>query len=285
MSQGFADFWRTIYRNKKSFSGVIILALFIFMAIFGPMLASLDMTVKFDNRYASPSWSHWLGTDYGGRDTLLQLVYGSRDVLTIGLFAALFTLVIGFVVGAVSGFAGGRTDTALMFVTNLFLTIPSFPVLMIVAALVQIKNPVAFSFILAVWSWAPLARAVRSQLLSLKNREFIVACRIMGLRMPYILSREILPNLTPYLAINFIMAAQGAIVASVGLMMLGLAPYSPTNWGMMIQLAVQNTGGIFNPKGYIYLISPILCLGLFQMSCIFFSNGLEEALNPRLRSN
>ncbi|MEC0176767.1 ABC transporter permease [Paenibacillus favisporus] len=284
MSQGFIDFWQTMYRNKKAFSGMIILAIFIFMAIFGPMMASLDMTVNFDGRYKSPSFTHWLGTDYGGRDTFLQLVYGSRDVLSIGLFAALFTLVLGFVIGAVSGFVGGKTDTVLMFITNLFLTVPSFPVLMIVAALVQIKNPIMFSFILAAWSWAPLARAIRSQLLSLKNREFIIACRIMGLKTPYILFREILPNLTPYLAINFIMAAQGAIVASVGLMMLGLAPYSPTNWGMMIQLAVQNTGGIFNPKGYIYLISPIMCLGLFQMACIFFSNGLEEALNPRLRS-
>jgi peptide/nickel transport system permease protein len=284
MGRGTAEFFSTIYRNKKAFAGLIILFIFIFMALFGPILANLDMTVKFDERYQSPSWNHWLGTDYGGRDTFLQLVYGSRDVLTIGLFAAVFTVVIGFAIGAVSGFSAGMTDTALMFITNLFLTIPSFPILMIIAALVQIKDPISFALILAAWSWAPLARAVRSQILSLKHRDFIVACKIMGLKMPYIITREIMPNLTPYLAINFIMAAQGAIVASVGLMMLGLAPYSPSNWGMMIQLAVQNTGGIFNPKGYIYLISPIMCLGLFQMACIFFSNGLEEALNPRLRT-
>lgn len=282
--RGFKDFCRTIYRNKKAFAGVIILFMFILMATIGPRLVELNMDVNFAGRYQMPSAEHLLGTDYAGRDTFAQVVHGSREVLTVGVFAACFTVVIGFIIGAVSGFLGGKVDTILMFITNIFLTIPSFPVMMVLATIVSIKNPIVFAFILSLWSWAGLARSIRSQILSLKHRDFIVACRIMGMSTRHIVFKEIFPNLVSYIAMNFIMTVQGAIVSSVGLMMLGFAPYSPTNWGMMLNLAIKNTAGVFNPKGYLYLACPIVCLALFQMGCIFFGNGIDEALNPRLRS-
>lgn len=278
-----ADFFKVIYRNKRSFVGLIILIFFLLMAVIGPMLFKLDMTVRYDERYQPPSAKHWLGTDYAGRDTFVQLVYGSRDVLVIGFFAALFTLIIGILIGTLSGLLGGKVDMILMLITNLFLTIPSFPAMLMMSALVKIKDPITFSLILAAWSWGGLARAIRSQIISLKERDFIVICRVMGLKTSHIIFRELMPNITSYLAMNFIMIMKNSIVASVGLMLLGLVPYSPTNWGMMLQLAIQQTGGIFNPRGYIYLLSPIVCLGLFQTGAIFFANGLDEALNPRLR--
>jgi len=280
----FKNFWRVIYRNKKAFSGAIILIMFLLMAAVGTRVLKLDMTIRFDERYQGPSLKHLLGTDFGGRDTFIQMVYGSKEVLTVGFFSALFTIAIGFTIGAFSGLMGGWIDTVLMFITNLFLTIPSFPIMMIMTAMIKIKGPLAFAIILSVWSWGGLARTIRSQILSLKHRDFIVACRIMGLSNRHIIFKEIMPNLVSFIAINFIMTMQGAIVASVGLMMLGLAPYSPTNWGMMLNLAIQNSAGIFNPKAYYYLASPILCLALFQTGCIFFANGLDEALNPRLRN-
>lgn len=277
------SFFRVICRNKQALIGLILLILFIMMAI-GGMFVKVDMTVQYEQRYAAPSFQHILGTDYAGRDTFLQLVKGSTDVLTIGMYAGVITLVIGFVIGAVAGFAGGRIDVILTFFTDLFLTVPTFPLMMLLATTFNITNNLAFAVVLSVFSWAGLARSIRAQLLSLKEREFIVVCRAMGLSIPYIIFKEIMPNITSYLAINFIMIVQGAIVASVGLMLLGLSPYSPTNWGMMLNLAIKNTGGIFNPKGYYYLLSPMLCIALFQMACIFFSSGLDEALNPRLRS-
>lgn len=277
------SFFRVICRNKQALIGLILLIMFATMAIWG-VFVKVDMTVQYEQRYAAPSFQHILGTDYAGRDTFLQLVKGSTDVLTIGMYAGIITLVIGFVIGAIAGFSGGWLDVVLTFLTDLFLTVPTFPLMMLLATTFNITNNIAFAVVLSVFSWSGLARSIRAQILSLKEREFIVVCRAMGLKMPYIIFKEIMPNITSYLAINFIMIVQNAIVASVGLMLLGLSPYSPTNWGMMLNLAIKNTGGIFNPKGYYYLLSPMLCIALFQMACIFFSSGLDEALNPRLRS-
>ncbi len=277
------DFFRAIFRNKQALIGFILLLLFIGMAVAGVFI-EVDMTVEYEQRYQKPSFKHILGTDYAGRDTFLQLIKGSTDVLSIGLYAAIFTLATGSIIGATAGYIGGWVDIALMFLTDLFLTIPSFPLMMIAAATFNIKSNITFAVVLSAFSWAGLARSVRAQILSLKEREFIVACKTMGLSNTYIIFKEIMPNIISYLAINFIHIVQGAITSSVGLMLLGLSPYSPTNWGMMLNLAINNTGGIFNPKGYYYMLSPMLCIVLFQMACIFFSNGLDEALNPRLRS-
>ncbi len=222
----------------------------------------------------------------GGRDVWSQIVHGSQEVLLIGLLAAaVVTLIFGAVLGMVSGLVGGKLDTALMMITNLFLTIPSLPVFIILAAFLSIKDPLSFAaLVLSAWSWPGLTRAVRSQVISLKERDFIVICKVMDLGLSHIIFKEIMPNIVSYLAINFIMIMRGAIVGSVAIMMLGLAPYSPNNWGQMLNLAISQTGGIFNPNGYVYVLSPIVCLALFQLGTIFFANGLDEALNPRLRT-
>jgi peptide/nickel transport system permease protein len=278
------ELWEEIKVNRKAMIGFIILMFFILMAAIGPRVLKLDLTIRFSERYQMPSWKHILGTDFAGRDTFVQLVYGSQEVLSVGILTATFTILIGFFIGALSGLIGKWVDSIIMFITNLFLTIPQFPILIVISTLIKVSNPLVFSLILSLFSWGGLARAIRSQILSLKHSEFIVACRIMNLSTMHIIFKEIMPNIISYIAVNFIFIIQSAVNASVGLMMLGLAPYSPTNWGMMISLAVQNTGGIFNPKAYIYLLSPIVCLALFQLGCIFLANGLDEAFNPRIKS-
>ncbi|MED4129610.1 ABC transporter permease [Shouchella miscanthi] len=281
--QAVVDFFRVIVRNRRSFIGLIICLFFILMATVGPMLFPLDMSVDYENRYEQPSFKHWLGTDYGGRDVWTQVVHGSQEVLLIGLLAGVITLVFGASLGIVSGLIGGKVDTFIMMITNLFLTIPSLPVFIILAAFLSIQDPISFALVLSAWSWPGLTRAVRSQVISLKEREFMVICKVMDLSLYHIVVREIMPNISSFLAINYILIMRGAIVGSVAIMMLGLAPYSPTNWGQMLNIAITETGGIFNPNGYIYILSPIACLALFQLGTIFFANGLDEAMNPRLR--
>ena len=282
--RGIKDFFRVIYKNKQAFAGLIILIVFFFMATVGAAITKVDTTIRFDDRYLGPSLTHLLGTDYGGRDTFKQLVAGSKDVLLVAFMSAIIVLLVGFTIGTISGLIGGRVDIVLMFITNLFITMPSFPILMIIAALVSINSNLLFACILSLFSWAGLARSIRAQILSLKHRDYIIACKLMGLSTSHVMFKEILPNLLPFIAMNFIFSMTGAINASVGLMTIGLAPYSPTNWGMMLQLALQNSAAIFNPKAYYYLFSPIVCIALFQMGCIFFASGVDEALNPRLRT-
>lgn len=278
------SFFNIMARNKQAFLGLIILIAFLLMAVIGPYIIPASTQTNYANRLQLPSLKHPFGTDYAGRDTLSEFVHGSRNVLVVAFLTALFTLLIAFIIGTVSGVIGGTVDAVLMFITNIILTVPSFPIMMVLSMVIKITDPVTFGLVLSIWSWAGLARAIRSQILSLKQRDFIEASRILGLSLTHIIFAEMLPNITSYVAINFIMIMRGAITASVGLMVLGLVPFSATHWGMMLQMAISTTGAMYGSSAIIYFLVPVLGIVLFQMGCLFFANGLDEALNPRLRA-
>jgi len=275
----------SIYRNKRAFAGMIILIFFVLMAIFGPSLLSHDLLKQnLRARVEGPSWAHPLGTDNKGKDTLAQFVYGSSGVLTVVFYAALFTILIAAVVGMTAGLLGGAVDAVLMFITNLILTVPQFPILMILTMLIKITNPVLFGLVLAVWGWGGLARAIRSQIMTVKQRDYIEAARILGMPNRHIIVKELLPSITSFLATNAIFIMRGAITASMNLMYLGLVPFSSSHWGMMLQLAITSTGALFGSAALIYFLVPVVGIALFGVGCMFFASGLDEALNPRLRT-
>jgi peptide/nickel transport system permease protein len=243
---GIRRFWRRsivepliiIWHNKRAFVGLLILIFFFLMATVGPEVVPLDMKSRYAERFQPPSREHWLGTDYAGRDVWALIVHGSREVLFVAFLAAVFTIGIGITVGMFAGLRGGLTDTLLMILTNAILTVPSFPVMLIIGSVLDIRNVVTFGALLSIWAWGGLARATRSQVLSLKEREFIEAARVLGLSTPHIVFQELLPNIMPYVTINFLTTMRGAITASVGLMLLGLVPFSSKNWGMMMNMAM-----------------------------------------------
>jgi peptide/nickel transport system permease protein len=282
-TSGFRAFFTVIWRNPLSRIGFIILLIFILLAIFGPMLIP---TLKSDyaNRLKPPSSGHWLGTDMAGKDVLLQLILGSRDVLLVAAYAASFAILFACVIGIVSGLQGGSVDAVLMLITNVILTTPSFPMTMILSMVIRTSNPLAFGLLLSLWSWAGLAKAIRSQVLSLKHREFIEASRIMGISKVNIILYDVLPNIVSYIAVNFISIMKNAITASVGLMILGLVPFKGNHWGVMINVAISQTGALLGSGSITYFLAPVICLMLFQLGSYFFATGLDEALNPRLRS-
>lgn len=278
-------FFTTIYYNKKAFIGFLLVVFFVVMAVIGPVFFHLNTSVNYNERLAPPSWQHILGTDFAGRDTFTEIVIGSRNVLSVAFWAALISLSAGVIVGILAGFVGGALDQVLMVIINMVLTIPSFSLNLILAAIFSVTSPVAFGLLLSVTAWAPLALGVRAQILSLRERDYITVARLMGLGNGYIISRELLPNIASYLTINFIQAASGAVQASVGIMLLGLVPYSVTNWGQMLNIAINQNGGLSNPSGAYYMVSPILALTLFTFGCFLFANGLDDFFNPRLRTS
>lgn len=289
---GFQRLYRSLYElflifrgNRRGLFGLCILVFFVLMATVGPHVVPLDMSADYDVRFQLPSWSHLLGTDYAGRDVLAQIVHGSRDVILVSFLAAVFAVSIAIVVGIVSGLKGGFLDSILMMIVNIVLTLPRLPFMMIIAAAFKVKDPFSFGLLLAIWSWAGLARAIRSQIFSLKEREFIEATKVLGLSTSHIVLRELLPNIMSYVAINFIFIMRGAIVASVALMFLGLVPFSVMNWGTMLNLATFQTGAIYVPKAIFYVISPMAAIVLFQLGGVYFIYGLEEVFNPRLREH
>ena len=274
---------RMLLANKRAFFGLVILVFYLAMAIAGPYLVRLDMDIDYLNRFQPVSWQHWLGTDYAGRDTFAQIIHGSTDVMVIAFSTALFATFIAIVVGIFSGLVGGKTDAVLMKIIDIFLTMPHFPLMAIFAGLFRVKNALSFGLLLAFFCWAGLARAIRTQTLGLRHKEFIEVCRIMNMPTRHIIFNELFPNMVPFISINFIHIAKGAITASVGIMLLGIVPLSVTNWGMMLNLAAKQTGAIYVPQALPYLLAPILFIVMFQFALINFAGGVEEFFDPRLR--
>ncbi len=284
LGKGIARFAGMIWGNRKARIGAGILLVFLFLAVFGRLIFPYSDTTSFANMYKTPSLEHWLGTDGMGRDLFRMIVHGTRDVMSIAFMTAVMTVSIGTVIGIISGYAKPWADQIIGVVINVVMSLPTFPILLILSMFVTIKDNFTLALILSVLSWAGLARSVRSQIISLKERDFIQICGVMGLSKGHILFSELLPNILSFVAINFITSMKNAITSSVGMMTLGLALFEPTNWGG-IMINARNSGAFAIPAARMSIIAPIVTIMLFQIGAILFSNGLDEAFNPRLRKN
>lgn len=275
-------FTRVFYGNTASAIGTTILLFFILVALFGPMLLPYENVVDTSQQLLPPSLEHPFGTDNLGRDVFRQLISGTGDILTVAFLTAVITIVVAVTLGMASGFMGGVLDKLISFVTSVFLTIPSLPVFLILAAIFTIEDNLTFALILSLFNWAGLARAVRAQVISLKERDFIQICKVMKMSKLHIIFKEIMPNIASYILINFIIIMKNAITGSVSLMLLGVVALDPANWGAVLNSAKGN-GALVNSAAYMWLFAPILCIALFQFGVIILTRGLDETLNPRLR--
>jgi peptide/nickel transport system permease protein len=269
-------------RDKVGAAAFVVLAFFVFLAIFGPMLTSSSKHTDLTQIYKPPSRAHILGTDYAGHDIFTQIVRGTRSVMVVGALAALMSTAIAVVVGALSALLAGRFDGAVLLITDVVLTIPPIVLLGVLASYVKLNSAVFLAFIIAAITWPTLLRAVRSQVLSLKEREYVEAARVLDLGTPHIVFREVLPNMTSYLVINFVIAMTNAIYGQIILYFFGLVPFSGDNWGLMIQLAYTK-GAMFYKGSLWYIMSPIVAIAILQLSLVMISRSLEEIFNPRLR--
>jgi len=213
-----------------------------------------------------------------------MFILGTRAVLIVGLYAGVFAVAIASAVGITAGLLGGKVDEMLMILTNIVLTMPSFPVMMVLSMIINVNNNFLFGLVLSLWSWAALAKAIRTQVLTMRNKEFIEASRLMGVSTFNIITKDIFPNIVSFVTVNFISIMKGTIVTSVGLMVLGLVPFDGQHWGMMMQMAMSQTsllyGGI---QPIVNFMTPVMGILLFQLGCYLFAMGIDEAMNPRLR--
>ena len=279
---GNNPFFSSFLHNKKAIFGLSVMVFFVLVAIFGPLIFPYSPEIDYANYLASPSWKHPLGTDGLGRDVFRQLIAGTNDVLLVAVLTAAITISIGVTLGLISGLVGGFVDRVIMLIVNVFLTIPSLPVFLILAALFTVNDPLSFALILSIFNWAGLTRAIRAQIISLRERDFIQICKVMDMSTAYIIFKELMPNIGSYILINFILVMKNAITGSVGIMFLGLAAFEPTNWGAIL-ITAKHFGALFIPAARIWLLAPIACIFTFQFGIILLSSGLDEALNPRLR--
>ncbi len=277
-----SDLWRILRNDKGALVGGVIVLIYCVTAIIGPMVVHLSGTQDPSLAYLPPSLDHPLGTDALGESVLSQIIVGTRPIMIVGVLAAVIQIAIGVVVGLASGYVGGRIDGAIMRVTDVFLTIPGLPLTIVVATIVHTSNPVVLAVVLSITAWAGLARAIRSQALSLRSSDFVEAARLQGVPLWNMVGRQLLPNVGPYVAIHFLLAITGAIYAEVGLFLLGIAPISGTNWGIMINLAMSQ-GALYTSDSAFYLFAPMAAIVILQVAFVFFSRALDSVFNPRLR--
>lgn len=282
-----AGLWRTLKlmsRNPVGFTGFLVVVFIFLMSFVGPYFIPLDTKVRLDKIYETPSSTYWFGTDYQGRDVFSQIVHGGRDILLVAGTTAIATTLIAMTLGSLSGFLGGWFDWAVLLIGDTILTIPQFPLLLVIATFVRLNNIILMGLLLAVLGWPALTRAIRSQVLSLRQREFVEAARALDLGLWHIVFREILPSMAGYIAISFTLAMTNAIFLQVALVFLGLVPLSGNNWGVMLQLA-WTRGAIFYKGALAYILAPVIVISVLQLALITMARSMEEVFNPRLRGN
>jgi len=242
-----------------------------------------NVALQFIPPSLKPSPWYILGTDYLGIPLLLDIIWGLRYFLEIGVIAGIIQVSIGTFLGLLAGYVGGFTDRALNFAFNLLLTIPTFALWLILAVIFRSGNPVILGFILGILSWAGLARSIRAAALSAKNRDYVEASRLLGLNSLSIIANDIMPAITPYIVMNFMLSIVGGFYGAMGLAFLGLIPYSNINWGAIMGNAFYQEAAIFSPTGTIPVVILIVIQTIILMGFVYFANASVYVFDPKRR--
>ena len=273
---------RAFARNRAGLIGLIVFAILVVVAFVGPFFVPQTLATDVRAIYQAPSWQHPLGTDSEGRDIMIQMINGGQSIILVGATAALLSTLIAITFGALAAYTGGSVDSTIMLISDIVLTLPQIVLLAVLATFVRLSSPWLLAAIIALLSWPTLLRAVRAQVLSLREREYIEAARVLDLSMWRILFVEILPNMANFILMSFAIGMTSAIYAQVGLYLLGLAPLSGNNWGIMLNLAWVR-GAIFFKQSLLYILAPVIAISVLQLSIVTMTRSLEDIFNPRLR--
>jgi len=276
--------FKILSHNKIGMFGFVTALLIVLLSFLGPYVWPPEDSANIADINQGVSAKHWLGTDFQGQDNLRKIINGGKDMVTVAFLTGLLATIFGVVVGSFSAFVGGNVDSVLMEFVNIWLTIPKIPLLAVAATVIKLGDPITFSLLLAFLDWPSLSRQVRSQVLSLKQRDYIEAATMLDLGTRDIIFNELLPNMMSYIVISMIGTMTSAIYQQTSLVFLGIVPYSGSNWGVMIT-AAQARGVLFNQQAMWSILAPIGAIVLFQLSLVTFARSLEEVFNPRLRTS
>ncbi len=269
-------------RSVKVRIGLGILLVFALMAVFGPLLAPYDPSANSSDVLSPPTLKHLLGTTQNGQDVFSQLLVGTPPSLLIGFGAALAATIIAVIVGIGSGFFGRGGGETLSLLTSVFLVIPALPLAIVITAYLPSKGNIAVFAVITLTGWAWGARSLRAQTLSIRRRDYITAARLAGESSWRIIFTEILPNQTAIIASSFIFTVVYAIIMQSSLAFLGLADITQWNWGVMLYWS-QNFQA-FSIGAWWWFVPPGFCIALVGTSLSLINFGIDEQINPRLRS-
>lgn len=285
-ARGWRAVWITVTYNRLATAGFLLLGIFLLVAIFAPVIAPYDpqqMAVGLIRQ--GPSAQHWLGTTAVGQDVWSQLVAGTRTSILVGFTVGILSTVLAVLIGSTAGYLGGWVDDVLTVLMNVFLTIPNLPLTIVAAsyaAAFHVRGTGVIVVVLTLTGWAWGARVKRSQILSLRSRDFVTASKLSGENWFRIMAVEILPNMTSLIASTFIFSVIFAVLAEAALEFIGLGDLSATTWGTMLYWS-QNNSALLTGMWW-WFLPPGLAIGLFALSLTLIQYVLDEMTNPRLRS-
>jgi peptide/nickel transport system permease protein len=248
----------------------------------GPLILPSPYVSDVTLIYEGPSMSHWLGTDFAGRDNLALLIYGGADIIFLAAATGLLTTFLAVSIGAAAAYFGGKVDMLLTGATDIWLTVPRFILLIVLASILRIDSTLALATLIAVFSWPALARLIRAQVLSLTRRDYVEAARMLDLGAPHMIVRELLPNMIAFIAISLIGGMTQAIYMQTSLVFLGIVPLG-NNWGVLFSLAYSRNA-LYDASAAWSLLAPMGAIILFQLFLVLLARALEEGFNPRLRA-
>jgi peptide/nickel transport system permease protein len=272
---------RAIASNRKATAGFVILAVFCFLAAFPGLIAHDNPQAEIYNPTLGPSAAHLLGTTAYGQDLFAQLIYSTRESLFIAVAAGALATVLSVIVGVTAAYLGGLTDNLLSLVTDIFLVIPAFPLIVVIAAYSKNGGDPILIAVLVVTGWSYGARQLRVQALSIRDRDFLVAARLRGERRWRVIVSEMLPTMTSLIVAIFLGTTLYAIVAAAGLQFVGLGNPDTLSWGTMLYWAQNNEA--LQSGSPLWAIMPGVCIAMLGAAFALLNYAFDEVSNPALR--
>ncbi|ANA81272.1 ABC transporter permease [Paenibacillus glucanolyticus] len=274
--------FRILIKSPKFMFGACMLLAMIGLILIYPLFNRNDPLEMIALAYQPPDSKLLLGSDNFGRDLFLELIYGIRTSLQVGLIAGVFATVIGLVIGLASGYIGGMIDNLLTAITNIFIVIPSFVILILISVSIDSRSSFVTAVIIGITSWPWTARAVRAQTSSLRNRDHVNIAKISGYSTPRIILSEILPYIASYVVMAFVLQTASGILSEASISMLGLGPYNTIslgiimNWALVFEAPVAGAWWAFIPAA--------ISIAIITFSLYMMNTGMDEIFNPKIRS-
>jgi peptide/nickel transport system permease protein len=272
-----------LLRSRKFIVGLLIVLVIVVIGIIGPMVTRDPLHQNWNMIGKPPDGNYLLGTTSLGEDVFAQLFTGIRNSLEVGILAGGLGTLIAVLLGALGTYKGGLADDISSFVTNIIIVFPVTPLLLVVASIIEQRSLLLVGLMIALFSWPWAARSIRSQVLTLKEREFINVSRLSGMRDGTTVITEVLPNMLAYIMMVFVLLSGGAMLAEAGISMLGIGPSNSVTLGTMLFHARNGSTASHWWGLWWWFIPPGIVLTLFLSAIFVMHAGMNEWFNPRLR--